>query len=127
VPRATARPMAGKFFVLAAAGAGKVLRIPVYLRILPPSAPSKGEGGLSWDDVLWIDAQSAAAYGRSHIPGALPLTEEAWDVQFESILARWTPGQRIVVYCQPPGQAIQIIQRLKAYGLENLYVITPGY
>lgn len=127
VPRTTARPMAGKFFVLAAAGAGKVIKIPVFLRILPPTTPPRGDSGLSWDDVLWIDAQSAAAYGRSHIPGALPLTEEAWDVQFESILARWTPGQRIVVYCQPPDQAIQIIQRLKAYGLENLYVITPGY
>jgi rhodanese-related sulfurtransferase len=126
VPRTTARPMAGKFIVLAAAGAGKVLQIPVYLRILPPNAPPKGDGGFSWDDVLWIDAQSAAAYGRSHITGALPLTEEAWDDQFESILARWTPGKRIVVYCQPPGQAIQIIQRLKAYGLENLYVIAPG-
>lgn len=127
VPRTTARPTAGKFIVLASVGAGKVLRIPVYLRILPPSAPAKGEGGLPWDDVLWVDAQSAAAYGRSHIPGALPLSEEAWDVQFESILARWTPGKRIVVYCQPPDQAIQIIQRLKDCGLENLYVITPGY
>jgi rhodanese-related sulfurtransferase len=127
VPRMTARPTAGKFIVLASAGAGKVLRIPVYLRILPPRAPAKGEGGLPWGDVLWVDAQSAAAYGRSHIPGALPLSEENWDVQFESILARWTPENRIVVYCQPPDQAIQIIQRLKDCGLENLYVITPGY
>ncbi len=126
LPRTTALAAAGKFIVLVAAGAGKVLRIPVFLRILPPSAPPLDDGGLSWDNVLWIDAQSAAAYGRSHIPGAIPLSDEAWDVQFESILARWTPEKRIVVYCQPPCQSAQIIQRLKACGLENLHIIVPG-
>jgi hypothetical protein len=125
-PRTTSRPTAGRFFVLASARPGKILRIPVYLRVLPPAAPPRGEDGLSWDDVLWVDAQSAAAFSLSHIPGALPLTEEAWDAQLVSLLARWTPGKRIVVYCQPPEQVIPIVRRLQAYGLKNLHVIGSG-
>ena len=125
-PRPATGPMAGKFVVLADAGAGKVLRVPVFLRILPPKSPLKDDGGLSGDDVLWVDAQSAAEYGRSHIPGALPLTEEAWDTQFEALLARWTPGQRVVVDCPPPCQPGQVVRRLKAYGLENLHVIVSA-
>ncbi len=124
-PRSTARPTAGKFVVLAADRAGNILRLPVYLRIAPAVAPGK-EGGPPWNDLLWVDAQPAAAYGQSHIPGALPLTAEAWDAQFEPVLARWTPGKRIVVYGQTPAQASQVIERLKACGLENLFVIIPG-
>lgn len=122
-PRASAQPMAGKFIVLAAVGGGKVLRIPVYLRILSSNAPAGDAAGLHWDDALWIDVRPAAEFRKSHIPGALPLTEEAWDGQFESVLARWTPGKPIVVFGLLPGQAAQVIRRLKAYGLKNLYII----
>lgn len=125
-PRPSARPMAGKFFILVSTGAGRVIRIPVFLRILPPDAPLTGRGELASDDGLWIDTRSEAASGLSHIPGALPLTEEGWDVQFEAFLARWTPGKRIYVIGQTPNQAVPIIQRLKTYGLENIYVCAPG-
>jgi hypothetical protein len=121
-PRA-ATPMAGKFFVLAAAGGGKVLRIPIYLRILPPDAPAKGTAILPWDETIWIAALSPADYKISHIPGSLLLTEEAWDDQFEAVLARWTPGKRIVLYGGPEGQATVVLRRLNSYGLDNLHVI----
>lgn len=125
-PRTPIHPAAGKFFVLAAAGGGKVIKIPVFLRVLPTAVPPKGDNGLPWNDMLWIDAQSAPAYGQSHLPGALPLTDEAWDDQFEAVLARWTGGQRIVVYSQLPESAFQVMERLKAYGLNNLHVMAPG-
>jgi len=125
-PRPSARPMAGKFFILGSTGPGQVIRIPVFLRILPPDTPLPGGGDRASDNGLWIDTRSEAAAGQSRFPGALPLSDDAWDVQFEALLTRWTPGKRIYVIGQTPNQAVPIIQRLKTYGLENIYVCAPG-
>lgn len=122
-PRAGAAAMAGKFVVLAATAGGKVLRIPVYLRILPEGARSEAKDALPWDQTLWIAAQMPAEFKASRIPGALLLTDDAWDEQFEGVLARWRPGQRIVIYGDESGQAPLVIRRLEAYGLGHLHLI----
>lgn len=52
---------------------------------------------------LWIDARSAEHYRLGHAPGALNLTERAWDAGIEHVLTAWQPGQIIVIYCDSGG------------------------
>jgi rhodanese-related sulfurtransferase len=125
-PKTTGLPILRKFVIQVQAGATKIFRIPVYLKILAPALSSKSDKGISWNNVLWIDAQPLSDFAISHIPGAFPLSEEMWDRQIEAILAHWLPGQRIVVYCQPPCPGFQVYKRLLNYGLDHIFVLAPG-
>ncbi len=51
------------------------------------------------EHVLWVDARSDAEYQAAHIPGALPLHEDAWESLLPGILEHWQPEQTVVVYC----------------------------
>jgi len=58
---------------------------------------------MALDPVLWLDARPTAAFTRGHIPGALPLNEDAWETQLIEVLIAWNPGDTIVVYCSTAG------------------------
>ncbi|MBI5382303.1 MAG: hypothetical protein HZA31_10425 [Opitutae bacterium] len=79
---------------------------------------------------LWVDARSTAAFARAHIPGALPLDEQKWDEQLPTLLQRWQPGMRIVVYCDGAkcDLAHHAARRLRQQvGLPEVYVLRGGW
>lgn len=52
---------------------------------------------------IWIDARSVEHYRKGHAPGAINLTERAWDAGIERFLSAWQPEQTIVIYCDSGG------------------------
>src|SRR6266704_775263 len=49
--------------------------------------------------ILWVDARSAEAYQKQHVPGAIPLNEDAWESLFPGFIEVWRPGAKVIVYC----------------------------
>jgi len=49
--------------------------------------------------VVWIDARTSEAYQKQHVPGAIPLNEDAWEQSLPGFLEVWQPNAKIVVYC----------------------------
>jgi rhodanese-related sulfurtransferase len=85
----------------------------------------------AWSDVLWVDARAASAYQHAHVPGALNLSPGSWDEQVGDFVAAWSPGRRVVVYCDGHGcqASREVAQRLHdELGLkENVHVLTGGW
>ena len=82
------------------------------------------------DHVLLVDARSAAAYSRSHIPGALSLSGGGNDEGMAALVAAWNPGTRLVVYCDSPRcDAAQVAAgRLsRDLGTRDVYVLKGGW
>ncbi|MEI6465159.1 MAG: rhodanese-like domain-containing protein [Verrucomicrobiota bacterium] len=80
--------------------------------------------------VLWVDARPAPAFAAAHIPGAVNLTERAWEMQLGNVVGGWTPQTRIVVYCDGAGcqTSTAVAQRLKHdLQLDRIYVLTGGW
>jgi rhodanese-related sulfurtransferase len=116
----------GKLFVSASTKQGKKCSFTVYLRVIPvESDPRETNDITTWNKVLWIDTGSPTDYEDSHIPEALSLNEDFWDIQIEQVLKEWTPKTRIVVYCHSSCRSYQIAERLRFYGLEQVYIIVP--
>lgn len=97
-------------------------------------APGPGEVRLAeartWDHALWIDARTAAAFARGHVPGALLLTEERWSRDLEAVVNAWTPDRRIVVYCDARScdAARRTVERLRReVGLDDAWVLRGGW
>jgi rhodanese-related sulfurtransferase len=91
-----------------------------------PLASARGWG----TQALWLDARPAADYARGHIPGALPLNEDAWDEQLPSVLDAWTSGRTVVVYCSSLSCATshEVARRLRTeVELPRVYVLTGGW
>lgn len=84
-----------------------------------------------WTDaVVWVDARPAEAFLAGHIPGAVNLTERAWEQQLGEVVGRWTPAARIVVYCDGAGcqASTAVAQRLqRELQLDRVYVLTGGW
>lgn len=80
-------------------------------------------------DVLWIDARSEADFARDHIPGALRLDEETFERDLGAVLASWTPGRHVVVYCSTTacGTSKAVAQRLRAAGLSDVFFLHGGW
>ncbi len=52
--------------------------------------------------VIWVDARSAAAFAKGHVPGAHLLNEQGWpDLVFELVKVMDADGARrpLVIYC----------------------------
>lgn len=85
----------------------------------------------SWGaQTLWLDARPAADFARAHIPGALPLNEDAWDALLPAVLDAWTPERPVVVYCSSLscGTSHEVARRLRGeVELPRVYVLTGGW
>ncbi len=106
-----------------------------------PKRPSWNENQLLADEialssaikltnVIWIDARSAEAYQKDHIPGALLLNEDAWDELIQPVLLAWNPGRPIVVYCSSLQcqTSREVAKRLReTTGVEPLFVLKGGW
>lgn len=82
-------------------------------------------------DAFWIDARSDEDYAAAHLPEALSLNPENWDLQIMNVIGAWLEQPRpIIVYCQPGecGTSREIADRLR----ENLadaeiYTLLEGW
>ena len=99
-----------------------------------PSRDHSGEVALAvaqgWPEVLWVDARSAVAYDRAHIPGAIKLSPGSWDDEVAAMVAAWSPGKHVVVYCDGHGcnASREVAHRLRTeLGLQDVHVLTGGW
>lgn len=78
---------------------------------------------------LWVDARSRADYEKEHVPGAVLLNEDEWDICLPAVLAAWQPGQRIIVYCSDRGcrASESVARRLKTLDLTPVFVLDGGW
>jgi rhodanese-related sulfurtransferase len=81
----------------------------------------------SWEEpVLWVDARAPDKYGSGHIQGAVNLYAGEFDQQIGSFLDLWSPGYRVVVYCDSSacGASKEIAKRLRdEFQIEDVYVL----
>lgn len=78
--------------------------------------------------VLWVDARGEAAFRRDGISGAVNLNEDRWDDLAPAFLARWQPGQPVVVYCDERCDSSQEVARRmrRELGLREIFVLRGG-
>jgi rhodanese-related sulfurtransferase len=80
--------------------------------------------------LIWLDARPDAAFAQEHIPEALPLNEDRWDVLIDPVLLRWQPGTWVIVYCDDTACAASrhVADRLRRdYRLDNVWVLHGGW
>ena len=80
-------------------------------------------------DYLWIDARSAARFAERHVPGALPLNEDAWDELLPAVLQGWPTGRPAIVYCDSREceASEDVAKRLRAFGVAPVFVLQGGW
>lgn len=84
----------------------------------------------AWETpVLWVDARDAAAFARGHIPGALRLDEDTFSESLGALVTAWSPGMRIVVYCDTTAcsRSRELAQRLRDAGFEDVHHLHGGW
>ena len=89
-------------------------------------AQAKGWG----DAVLWIDARPEEEFARGHVPGAMLLNEDEWDVLLPALLTAWSPQRKLVVYCsrQSCDASHAVAERLRNEArLKNVFVLEGGW
>lgn len=79
-----------------------------------------------------VDVRRLEDFRRRHIPGAMHLDFERFDVSVAPILERWAvdPSLPIVVYCDSEGcgRSREVVERMRAdYGLESSWVLKGGW
>lgn len=82
------------------------------------------------DRVTFVDARPLQRYRAGHLPGAIPLNADQWDVQIERFLNEWDPEKTIVVYCDG-GECTDshaIAAKLRdEMQIPNVYVLKGGW
>ena len=84
-----------------------------------------------WGDAaLWIDARAEEQFAGGHVPGAMLLNEDDWNTLLPKVLAVWSPGRKLVVYCsrQTCNASHEVAERLRnEAGLKNVFVLQGGW
>ena len=99
----------------------------------PPvdSAPVSVAQAKDWGDAaLWIDARAEEQFDGGHVPGAMLLNEDDWNTLLPKVLAVWSPGRKLVVYCsrQTCNASHEVAERLRnEAGLKNVFVLQGGW
>ena len=80
-------------------------------------------------EYLWIDARSAAHFAARHVPGALPLNEDAWDELLPAVLEAWPTGRPAIVYCDSRAceASEEVAKRLREFGVAPVFVLKGGW
>jgi rhodanese-related sulfurtransferase len=104
---------------------------------LPPWSKEKLAPGeerlktvLAWGPkVLWVDARSQHEYDAEHVPGAILLNLEDWNSLYPRFLDRWSPEEKIVVYCSSRSceMSHEVAARLEKSGISPVYVLKGGW
>ena len=76
----------------------------------------------------FVDARSEYSYYKSHIKGALSLSDSRFDEQFPDFRQKKTIETLIVVYCIGPScdKARNVAEKLKKNGYKNVRVFSGG-
>jgi rhodanese-related sulfurtransferase len=79
--------------------------------------------------VLWVDARSESDFASEHVPDAICLNFANWTDQFPKFLDRYSPGQRVVVYCSATSCQLsrEIADKLRASGVGDVYFLEGGW
>lgn len=76
----------------------------------------------------WVDARTKAEFESGHVPEATLLNEDTWDSLLPEFLARWQPGQPVVVYCGASCESSRrVALRLRLAGVEDVHVLEGGW
>ena len=130
----TALRQAGLILLLAVGLAGVTAAVhpkcPPFLT--PPRDPNEVTLAQTkpWsENILWVDARSESEFSAEHIPDAVCLNFENWNEQFPKFLDRYSPGQRVVVYCSATSCQLsrEIAAKLKASGVDGAYFLEGGW
>ena len=78
---------------------------------------------------LWIDARAEALFAGGHVPGALPLNEDAWDELLPAVLQAWPTGRPAIVYCDTRAcdASEAVAKRLREFGVAPVFVLQGGW
>lgn len=79
---------------------------------------------------IWVDARSIDARERGSIPDSIPLNEDLFDQQLVLLLEQWSPGSKVVVYCDSDlcDASNAIRERLlNEVGLYEVYILHGGW
>lgn len=103
---------------------------PVLTWTRPRIAEVELANAMSWRRILWVDGRDIEAFHQQHIPGAIPLNENAWEELVPGFLAAWEPDARVIVYCDSQvceaSQAVAL--RLdREFSLDEIYVLKGGW
>lgn len=81
-------------------------------------------------NTIWVDARPDEEFAHDHVPGAVSLNEDRWNELLPQVLATWSPGKRIVVYCSSQGcnASREVARRLRNEAqLQDVFVLTGGW
>ena len=80
-------------------------------------------------DVVWVDARRLELYEAAHIEGAVHLSHETFDANLMEFGGVWSPGMRVVVYCDSEdcGASREIATRLLEGGITDVYILSGGW
>lgn len=130
-------PLRECFILLTASALAAALSLGLHPKVAGLSWTESSAAEVSLEDVargtrpvLWVYARPAEAYRQSHIPGAVSLTEKAWEQQLPDLLVAWKPGTVILVYCDSPacGASQAVAQRLqRELTLPDVQVLKGGW
>ncbi len=79
---------------------------------------------------MWADARPDEQFEREHIPDAIALNEDRWNELLPRMLADWSPGKRVVVYCSSRSCAAshEVARRLRDEAkLTDVFVLHGGW
>jgi rhodanese-related sulfurtransferase len=96
---------------------------------LPSDAVRPAEVNTWTAPVLWVDSRDAASFARGHVPGAIWLDESTFSESLGALVAAWTPGMRIVVYCDSSACSLsrELAQRLREAGFTDVHYLHGGW
>jgi len=78
---------------------------------------------------MFVDARSEEEYNAGHIPGAMLLTDEIFDVNISSLLSSIPLNTLIVAYCSGVGcgSSREVAELLMEEGYTNVKVYYAGW
>ncbi|RFC42863.1 MAG: Rhodanese-related sulfurtransferase [Verrucomicrobia bacterium] len=96
-----------------------------------PYSVSRAEVRERWnDEVLWIDARSAASFEAGHQVGALRLPPDEWNELLADLFDQIASSDRpIVVYCdgEKCGKSKDVATRLREVGVGDVFHLRGGW
>lgn len=103
-----------------------------YFLLSPPPAMSEGEMTLRQvealgKEIVWVDARDKSLFEQDHIPDAISITYQDYDIGQKILLEKFLPGNVIVVYCDSGCIAShKVADQIKASGFEFVYILKGG-
>ena len=101
-------------------------QVPLVAKVIDPYQRSLAS--LKDLEFLWVDARTQRDFDKKHIPNAILVNFDDWEVSLERLFAVYDPTKAIVVYCGPGCSSSKTVaQRLRqVFVTENIYFLKGG-